>query len=722
MRTEAALKTVYILFFIFFWGFLLSAQNPGLMSDDGGEMIAASYNLGICHPPGYPLFSLIGRLFSYLPIGSMAFRFNLMSALFTFLSMAILFSACLRLRKISEPAIGNQERIAAWALSFAAVATLFSCRSVFAQSMTAKGCVYTLTLLFLAVMVWMRIQCLGMGMGWKQALVPTFLWSIGMGNHWQTLVLWAPFFGIWFLHEKTKWDIKQIIVGVTVILLGLSIYLYLPLRAHLNCLPSWGDPTNVSGFFWCLSRKPFAGLEPLFRNWYFYKEFAEQYFRLAVFYWVPGFFFFVILGGYYLWRISQQLFISLAFLYVPIVLGILTVPREETLFLINVYLVSPGFIWALLGFLGFFFIYRLLRNKGKPIVVLFFTIVLMDLFLWMFNMKPLEDRSRYLLANDFGINVLKSIPKNSVFLAEGDHYVMPILYARFAQGLRKDIVFCPSIFLFHGWGWKQLGQQDDKIGAAINGEITFTGKLKTLLSERTHRAFLYSLDKEYLNDKLGELPCAWAPNGLEFREWNKPPGIQEVYSGTLRSSCLERFRGFGEKWPQVDESTYQIYRYYYDQFNQAGHWLFVNGADAKALYFLGKGLNISNPSALNDLAVLFGKEAYYKLARRFCVLAMENDPKYLPSYINLAECYKREGNYPDAIDFYEKAIELKPDDRSLIERLKETQEQIKKGLQPLPGLKTAQDYRILEDSFKKMGLEMLSSMATQCFWDAKKGG
>jgi len=47
------------LFFLFLWWVLLRSQNPDLMSDDSGEMIAGSFTLGLPHPPGYPLFDLI---------------------------------------------------------------------------------------------------------------------------------------------------------------------------------------------------------------------------------------------------------------------------------------------------------------------------------------------------------------------------------------------------------------------------------------------------------------------------------------------------------------------------------------------------------------------------------------------------------------------------------------------------------------------------------------
>ena len=44
---------------------------------DGGELITASVTLGIPHPPGYPLYLLAGKIASYLPVGTIAYRYNL---------------------------------------------------------------------------------------------------------------------------------------------------------------------------------------------------------------------------------------------------------------------------------------------------------------------------------------------------------------------------------------------------------------------------------------------------------------------------------------------------------------------------------------------------------------------------------------------------------------------------------------------------------------------
>jgi tetratricopeptide (TPR) repeat protein len=57
---------------------------------DSGEFIATSYTLGIPHPPGTPLYVMIGRIFTLLPIGSIATRVNYLSAFAA--ALAVLFS------------------------------------------------------------------------------------------------------------------------------------------------------------------------------------------------------------------------------------------------------------------------------------------------------------------------------------------------------------------------------------------------------------------------------------------------------------------------------------------------------------------------------------------------------------------------------------------------------------------------------------------------------
>lgn len=53
---------------------------PTVTGEDSGELISAAYVLGIPHLPGYPLWTLLTHAFTYIHIGSVAYRVALFSA------------------------------------------------------------------------------------------------------------------------------------------------------------------------------------------------------------------------------------------------------------------------------------------------------------------------------------------------------------------------------------------------------------------------------------------------------------------------------------------------------------------------------------------------------------------------------------------------------------------------------------------------------------------
>jgi hypothetical protein len=86
--------------------------GPTVTGEDSGELVSAAYTLGIAHPPGYPLWCILGHLFTYIPFGPVAWRVNLMSA--TFGSLTV-FLVCLVGLKLTR----NRIAAATGALTFA---------------------------------------------------------------------------------------------------------------------------------------------------------------------------------------------------------------------------------------------------------------------------------------------------------------------------------------------------------------------------------------------------------------------------------------------------------------------------------------------------------------------------------------------------------------------------------------------------------------------------
>src|SRR4030066_1451002 len=85
---------VFLVSFIVYWLTLA----PTVSFWDCGEFVACSYFFGIPHPPGAPLFILIGRLFTLLPFfEQIALRTNILSALGSASSVVVAYLIILKL-------------------------------------------------------------------------------------------------------------------------------------------------------------------------------------------------------------------------------------------------------------------------------------------------------------------------------------------------------------------------------------------------------------------------------------------------------------------------------------------------------------------------------------------------------------------------------------------------------------------------------------------------
>ena len=64
---------------------------PSLLYGDSAEFQTIAYTLGIGHPTGYPVYVLLAKLFSFLPVGEIAYRSNLFSAFCAALAVGLIY-------------------------------------------------------------------------------------------------------------------------------------------------------------------------------------------------------------------------------------------------------------------------------------------------------------------------------------------------------------------------------------------------------------------------------------------------------------------------------------------------------------------------------------------------------------------------------------------------------------------------------------------------------
>jgi len=257
---------------------------------DGGELTAAAYVLGNAHPTGYPLFLILGKLFSWLPWGDVAHRLNLLSAVCASATVVCLFMA---LRDLTGDGLAAGIGSASLALSY----------QFWSQALRAE--VYTLQTFFFAFLLWLHGQWLATRhRRWAYAVGLAYGW--GAANH-VSLVPFLPFSLLFLIltAESRKVGLKTAGACVWWLIPGLLLYLYLPLRASTHPPLNWGNPVTLSRFLdhvTARSYRAYLFAQPLSEvgllAWKYGVFWARQFFPL----WLLA-----PLGAFCLWRQARPL-------------------------------------------------------------------------------------------------------------------------------------------------------------------------------------------------------------------------------------------------------------------------------------------------------------------------------------------------------------------------------------------------------------------------------
>lgn len=179
--------------FLFTFLLYLFTLTPSLSAGDNGELTTAAYFLGVGHAPGYPFYTLMSKLFAYIPFGNIAWRTNLFSG--TCGAIAMIFFYLIMVKVLGQNRIerGFSPVVHIPAL-LASVAFAIS-DNMWAQATMAE--VYSLNILQIASMllilvywfeaVWQHADDDVPYYGNKYLMAFGFLYGVALANHHVTL-------------------------------------------------------------------------------------------------------------------------------------------------------------------------------------------------------------------------------------------------------------------------------------------------------------------------------------------------------------------------------------------------------------------------------------------------------------------------------------------------------------------------------------------------------
>ncbi len=441
---------------------------PTIFAGDSGELAAAAVTLGIAHPPGYPLWVLLAHGLTFLSPHEPALALNVFSAVCGAIAAAMLTSLLLRIRVSPLAAVAG-------GLGYAFAIGPWS------QSVITE--VYALNMALTALSLWAAVAGL-QGKRWGYPLAALLL-GLGMGNHPLVALAGLPLLAWWAHTRHERPRDAPLLVPLLLFFLGLSVYLYLPLRQSQNPTIEWGGMKDLGDVLRHVLRSQYTGPSAAAgvgslgtRLRVFFQLFAEDVPPLVWVFAVASALALrhaarrvVTLGSWSLWLLSGPVLAAS--------IGFADTFRDRTV--VRVYFLTAVFSAYLLAGIGFSEILAIVLSKLPTRARLLKSVaaaLLAAVVLWQgWSNFPVCNRRHSTLARDYADAVLLALPEGArLFANGGDAEVFSLIYEHVAKGVRPDLTLYDTFLNLtvenYGQDFLTLNRSQRK-AERINREIQF---------------------------------------------------------------------------------------------------------------------------------------------------------------------------------------------------------------------------------------------------------
>ena len=615
------------------FGVYLSTIGPTVYLGDSGELTAAAFSLGIPHNSGYPLYTLMGKLFCLIPLGNVGFRMNLMSSCFAVATLLLVYSMIYQLCSSKGAAL-----IGSLILAFNPIFWL----------QTVSSEVYTLHTFFVALLIrilwwWDEKRALHL------LILLVFITGLSFGNHMQTVML-APavLFIVIMVGKKTLFNLKNFLVLFLVFITALLVYLYLPIRTEAGAAIHWGDPNNLVRFLAHVTGSSHrAGyvltgntLEYLQRTnetlWLLASQFGATL-LLALWGWLKL--------DSVRWRVFFILVIVFDFIY-TIFLNVITL--EATAFVL-----PTSVILAVLSGAG---IGHILKASERLVGVNLTTKNIIRGACYLLPAIPLVinyslcNQKRNYTAYEHAINIFRTTVPGGILFLEGDNHFFPVVYGRLVEKMRQDVILFDRHHIIFKMPY--LGDQQGKFRGTWENYKDLLEK--NIIEKMSPFGIYYAV---FLPSNI-PMPAEYTlvPDGTLHRVVKKEASSKtHIIKNVWKYYASESFYDSFEK----DFMNRQVHAHF---FLRQGHFLFMANQPNLGLKYFKRASEVGYRDAVvhSAIAGILTDHGYYDEARQELEKASSHYENPNLEHNDWGVFYYKTGDYPEAIKHFRIASQMKP--------------------------------------------------------------
>jgi len=496
---------------------------PSVVQIDSGELAALQITLGIAHPTGYPLYAILGYLFSLIPLPfTEIYQMNLLAAIYCAAAVGF-FVQSVKLtldnlqsfnpkslietkkqkkknRKEKGENIENKNikeelsnTIKIIASAFSGLLLAFS-KTFWFQSTSVE--VYSLHLFLICTIIFVLLKAyLQNTLSNKFYLDYWFILAIvlalGFSNHMTTLLV-LPAIAYLFFNKFgfNKSSIKKMLLMIVFFLpLLVIIYSYLPIRASQQPILNWGNPTDIERILRHISGKQyqvwlFSSMEVAKKQFgYFFASLTDE-FNIAL---IP-----IIIGFLFSYSFSKRIFVFLVILFTSTVLYSINYDIVD----IDSYFLLAYTALAFFSVFGILKFHSMLKLSNHNNLVLAAVPLIFIIIFASFNFKKV-DQSSTKIFEDYTKSLLNSMNKKSIVLSyQWDFFISASYYFQNVESFRKDITVVDKELLRRSWYFNQLERNHPDLLLGVKNEVRmFLDALKPF--ERSENYNAQSLESLY---------------------------------------------------------------------------------------------------------------------------------------------------------------------------------------------------------------------------------